>query len=219
MGPDHNSQREFHSESQISDAATNSIPSEVRSQHESQPFININIIDEFIPNVLDQDEIYENNGISEADLNQSTTSQTSQSSSVPLGDLIKVTTLQIHRSKRSVMKKHSIIFTSTPDKKNREEKEQKKLDKKRKAQEKENKTTSNKLKKSKLSTGKGSNRVKNLNNFENEENFDYFCIYCQEKCSDPPAEAWIMCSKGNQWTHENCIAGSSSKGFTCDFCL
>lgn len=32
VGPDHNSQREFHSESQISDAATNSIHSEVRSQ-------------------------------------------------------------------------------------------------------------------------------------------------------------------------------------------
>ncbi|KPJ13441.1 hypothetical protein RR48_01024, partial [Papilio machaon] len=38
-------------------------------------------------------------------------------------------------------------FESTPEKKNLEAKEQKKLDKKRKAQEKENKTTSNKLKK------------------------------------------------------------------------
>ncbi|KAF9407561.1 hypothetical protein HW555_012455 [Spodoptera exigua] len=147
VGPDHDNQREFHSESQISDAANNSIPSEVRSQQESQPSSNVNIINESVPNVPDQDEINENNAISEADLNQSTTSQTSQSSSVPLSDLLKVPTLQIHRSKRAVNKKHSIIFTSTPEKKNLEEKEQKKVDKKRKAQEKENKTTSNKLKK------------------------------------------------------------------------
>lgn len=91
VGPDHDSQREFHSESQISDAANNSIPSEVRSQQESQPSSNINIINESVPNLSDQDEINENNAeISEADLYQCTTSQTSQSSSVPLSDLIKV---------------------------------------------------------------------------------------------------------------------------------
>lgn len=64
--------KEFHSESQISDAANNSIPSEVRSQQESQPSSNMNIIDESVLNVPDQDEVNENNAISEADLNQST---------------------------------------------------------------------------------------------------------------------------------------------------
>lgn len=105
-------QPEFHSESQISGAANNSIPSEVITQQESQSSSNISIFNESIPNVpVDQDEINENTAISEADLNQSTTSQTSQSSSVPLSDLIKVPTLQIHRSKRAANKKHSIIFT------------------------------------------------------------------------------------------------------------
>ncbi|KAL4717036.1 hypothetical protein ACJJTC_016923 [Scirpophaga incertulas] len=138
VGPDHNSRREFHSESQISDAANNSIPNEVRSQEESQSSSDINIIDESVPNVPNQDDINENNAISEAALNQSTTSQTSQPSSVPLSDLIKVPTLQIHLSKRAVNKKHCIIFTSTPEKR---------IEKKR---NKRNQTKKGKLKKKKI---------------------------------------------------------------------
>lgn len=155
--------------------------------------------------------------VGEADVNQSITSETCPSPLVPLSDVVQVPTLKPTRTKRLVKKKHSIIFTSTPEKVNLEQKEQKKIERKRKNLEQEKtKTTDKKPKNTKEKRPKG---VRNLNNFEcDKENDEYFCIYCQEKYCDPPIEDWIMCSKCKNWAHENCSAGSSSRGYVCEFC-
>ncbi|XP_045450428.1 uncharacterized protein LOC123659219 [Melitaea cinxia] len=155
--------------------------------------------------------------VSEAGVNQSITSQTCSSSLIPLSNVVQVPTLKPTRTKRLVKKKHSIIFTSTPEKVNLEQKEQKKIERKRKNLEQEKtKTTNKKQKNTKEKRPKG---LRNLNNFESDkENDEYFCIYCQEKYCDPPTEDWIMCSKCENWAHENCSAGSSSRGYVCEFC-
>lgn len=209
--------------------------SQTESQNESQ--VVCDTANENISNPIESQEIFElaNNdanfddlnkttptsalvgAVSEASVNQSITSQTCPSPLVPLSDVVQVPSLKPTRTKRLVKKKHSIIFTSTPEKVNLEIKEQKKIERKRKNLEQEK--TKTKQKKPKNTKEKRPKGVRNLNNFEcDKENDEYFCIYCQEKYNDPPTEDWIMCSKCKNWAHENCSAGSSSRGYVCEFC-
>ena len=42
----------------------------------------------------------------------------------------------------------------------------------------------------------------------------YFCIYCQEKYTDPPREDWLQCQSCAEWYHEACDSSFS----VCDIC-
>ena len=35
------------------------------------------------------------------------------------------------------------------------------------------------------------------------------CIYCQEKCTDPPTQDWLQCQSCADWYHEACGSGFS----------
>lgn len=141
-------------------------------------------------------------------------SQNDQNNSVILRDIVNVP--QIKAKITSKRKKHSEILTSTPIKKQLEQKKQKQISKqeKEKSKQKENKPT----KKPKIKKIKG---LANLQGFEkiDEEKDEFFCIFCSEEYVSPPREDWIMCIICLKWAHENCTGGSSSNGsYICDIC-
>lgn len=144
--------------------------------------------------------------------------------SVPLSDIINIPTIKSPSKKRIQKKKHSIIFTNTPEKIVLEKKEMKKVEKRIKLEAgvKKGKQTGTKQKiveKQKVEKGKLQKGVKNLKNFEStEKNTEYFCIFCTEKYCSPPTEDWIMCMVCQNWAHDNCTGGSTSRGYICDIC-
>ena len=51
-----------------------------------------------------------------------------------------------------------------------------------------------------------------------EINADYFCLVCNDKFEDPPAEDWIECSGCKLWAHEACTSYSSTGLYICPCC-
>ncbi|CAH0730535.1 unnamed protein product, partial [Brenthis ino] len=195
------SQNESQNESHVvCDAANQNISNPIEFQEIfqlSNNDANLDDLNETIPTSALVDDV------SEAGVNQSITSQTCPSALVPLSDIVQVPTIKPTRTKRLVKKKHSIIFTSTQEKVNLEQKEQKKIERKRKNLEQKKTKTTNK--RPKLTKEKRPKDLRNLKKIEcDKENDEYFCIYCQEKYFDPPTEDWIMCLKCKNWAHENC---------------
>ena len=47
---------------------------------------------------------------------------------------------------------------------------------------------------------------------------DYYCIYCNDKYEEPPAEDWIMCDTCKKWAHESCSGLQRKTKFVCVKC-
>ncbi|RVE40239.1 hypothetical protein evm_015111 [Chilo suppressalis] len=141
--------------------------------------------------------------------------------SVPLQDIVNIPTIKRLSKKTNRKKKHSIIVTDTPEKIELEKKELKKVEKriKQEAGVRKGKKTTTKQKKATKPKKKSQRGVRNLRNFEdNADDTEYFCIFCNEKYYSPPTEDWVMCRVCQNWAHENCTSGSSSRGYICDLC-
>lgn len=141
--------------------------------------------------------------------------------SVPLQDIVNIPTIKRLSKKTNRKKKHSIIVTDTPEKIELEKKELKKVEKriKQEAGVRKGKKTITKQKKATKPKKESQRGVRNLRNFEdNADDTEYFCIFCNEKYYSPPTEDWVMCIVCQNWAHENCTSGSSSRGYICDLC-
>lgn len=54
---------------------------------------------------------------------------------------------------------------------------------------------------------------------QDEEKSDAECLMCGELYSESRSgEQWIECQQCNNWCHEACTSGETSRGFVCDFC-
>lgn len=114
-------------------------------------------------------------------------------------------------------KKHSQILSSTPIKYQLEEKEKRQVERKIKKEKfVTKKNTKTAKKKSQLKRKEVRNLKKVFEGNENEE--EYFCIFCGEKYESPPTEDWIMCVICNNWAHDKCTSGQCSRGYVCDLC-
>ena len=51
-------------------------------------------------------------------------------------------------------------------------------------------------------------------NIRNDNEEEYFCIYCEEKYIEPPNEDWIACMRCHKWCHESCT-GRKRKNMKC----
>lgn len=152
------------------------------------------------------------------------------SPSVALSDIVNIPILQSPTKikKRTIKKKHSIILTSIPEKQELEKREEKKIQREKKKTDMQLVQIDNKRKKTDNDNKKGVKKristkskkgVKNLKNFDKDsEAEEYWCIFCNEKYFDPPAEDWILCVGCQRWAHESCTSGSSSGGYICDLC-
>lgn len=123
---------------------------------------------------------------------------------------------KITTSKRG-NKKHSQILSSTPIKYQLEEKQKRQVERKIKKEKVQTKKTTKTTKTKPQVKGKGVRNLKRVFE-ENENEEEYYCIFCSEKYESPPREDWIMCTICNNWARDKCTTGQSSKGYVCDFC-
>lgn len=54
---------------------------------------------------------------------------------------------------------------------------------------------------------------------EKDSILSYCCLMCEEPYEDPPTEEWLQCYKCLNWCHEECTAYEGSGQFICDICL
>lgn len=166
-------------------------------------------------------------------------SEDTSTHAVSLSDIVELPIISPKISKRNIRKRKSTILTSTPIKGQLEEKENRKRAKAKEIKKRTEKVPreGSQMKRLKRSDKKPFNEEAKrvLKNFKNirdfnepiqntkeigeEENEDYFCIFCSEKYIHPPVEDWIMCYMCEKWAHENCTDGqSTSAGYKCDRC-
>lgn len=137
--------------------------------------------------------------------------------SVLLAEITNVPIIpKITTSKRG-NRKHSQILSSTPIKYQLEEKQKRQVERKIKKEKVQMKKITKTTKTKPRVKGQG---VRNLEGVfeQNENKEEYYCIFCSEKYESPPREDWIMCAICNNWAHDKCTTGQSSKGYVCDFC-